>query len=144
MIKDSNDSMKHHENAGPLQDWYGIMVLKNRNEGGKKSPLTRKQEVFLIWIKYCVPLMIHSHKLRLQLDHSSVAVFQYLKIKVFFLVWEFWVFFFFLKILCHGFIINIVLLRFNYSYILFYNYQSLVNFTIKKKRKKKNCITCHY
>lgn len=59
------------------------MVLKNRNEGGKKSPLTRKQEVFLIWIKYCVPLMIHSHKLRLQLDHSSVAVFQYLKIKVF-------------------------------------------------------------
>lgn len=46
-------------------------------------------------------------------------------------------FFFFLKILCHGFIINIVLLRFNYSYILFYNYQSLVNFTIKKKEKRK-------
>lgn len=71
------------------------MVLKNRKEGGKKSPLTRKQEVFLIWIKYCVPLMIHSHKLRLQLDHSSVAVFQYLKIKVFSWFETFECFFFF-------------------------------------------------
>lgn len=47
MIKDSNDSMKHHENAGPLQDWYGIMVLKNRKEGGeKKSTYTKTRGFF--------------------------------------------------------------------------------------------------
>lgn len=38
--------MKHHENAGPLQDWYGIMVLKNRKEGGKKVHLHENKRFF--------------------------------------------------------------------------------------------------